>query len=157
MQAIILKGDNMAGIILTWEEYFSEHTHQQKERTIRSRLRVKGIILPGIIETDESADPVTPYVNDSRWIVTCPDCLRANHLAREDELFMCNNCGNVKINHKNRIAPFPKNRIGIERILVLRPFPENRHWTTETLDELKKENIAHGDPIPSIQVLESTN
>lgn len=131
--------------IVTHDTYFTEHTPQDRENTIRALLASKGIRFLGNRKISDSAAPVVPFVNNGRWLARCPDC-GASHLAREDELFMCCDCGNHACNQEYRQAPFPKNRVAIERILLARPRSGMRHWTTETIKELEAENRVHGHP-----------
>jgi len=44
---------------------------------------------------------------------------------------------------------FPQDRTTIEKILRLRPHPKHMNWIpSETLEDLSRENIEHGDPVP---------
>ena len=45
---------------------------------------------------------------------------------------------------------YPSERNQIERILRMRPAPKNMNWIPEeTLEDLKSQNLEHGDPVPS--------
>lgn len=85
--------------------------------------------------------PLIAYVNHGRWIIKC-ECGGAEK-AWEENLFMCQSCWNSGHQHKLRLAVFPKNRVAIEQLLLVRPLV-NRNWLPgETLGQLKAENIAH--------------
>jgi uncharacterized Zn finger protein (UPF0148 family) len=44
---------------------------------------------------------------------------------------------------------YPAEREQIERILRMRPDRKNMNWIlTETLDDLRAQNVEHGDPVP---------
>lgn len=87
---------------------------------------------------------VAAFVLRSNWVVQCPTCPEAL-LAEPGEPFWCPNCLNVSNGGQALTALFPEDRTEIERLLLLRPAPENRNWLAgETVAQLAAENAAHG-------------
>jgi hypothetical protein len=84
-----------------------------------------------------------PNINHGRWLVECPRCRGSVTLATPglDTIICPGSCG------LEYPVTFPDDREQIEEILLLRPV-ENRHWTSESLGELRAENVAHGVPVP---------
>ena len=83
------------------------------------------------------------HVNYGRWMIhcACGDC----PLVHPDwHLSLCLGCGAV---YEGLMMPFESD--AIEAVLCARPHPSQRNWTTETLDELRAENLAHGDEVPT--------
>ena len=87
------------------------------------------------------------WLNHGRWVVDCSadDCeavLFADRVAcvcRDESV--CEHsaipCG------APIVATFPENRTDIDRVMGRRP-KRNRNWTTETVTELKAENLLAG-------------
>ena len=87
------------------------------------------------------------YLNHARWVMDCSadDCEAVLLLGRQtcecrDES-VCDHpaipCGH------STVAEFPDDMKEIDRLTMLRP-RRNRNWTSETLDELKAENLLQG-------------
>lgn len=85
----------------------------------------------------------------SSWRVECPFCKEA-FVYEPGEPFFCPNCLMVSNEGCAMSVIMPESRAEIERILLLRPVPETRNWTTETVAELLIENLEHGDTIPEV-------
>ncbi len=89
------------------------------------------------------------YYNHGRWVVDCPaaDChaaLRAptDECDCKDEMV----CDHPQIPCGTRFRTVMPNDAGaIQRLLDKRPSRANRNWyPTETLEDLKAENVTHG-------------
>ena len=83
------------------------------------------------------AGGIAAYINHSRWVADCPNCNAgiACHPGVSDAV--CLECG-----ERYRVA-FPRDREGIEAVLLQRR-KANRHWYPgETIDDLRRENEAH--------------
>ena len=88
------------------------------------------------------------YMNHGRWVVDCAagDCeavLFADRSVCEcNDVSVCDHpsipCG-VPIE-----AVFPDDRADIDWLMSRRPRRANRNWDTETVAELKAENLLHG-------------
>ena len=78
---------------------------------------------------------VQAYVNHSRWIANCPeDCTGVEFVDSGWPRFVCSECGSGVWR-----VQFPKERLGIEAALLLRP-EEHRNWTKgESVADLKAE------------------
>lgn len=78
--------------------------------------------------------------NWGRWIADCVRCPSAMMLWRFQPVFNCQDCG-----ERCEIMWPPEETVyGIERLLLMRPRPENQNWDGETLTELMWENGVHG-------------
>jgi len=89
-------------------------------------------------------EAIPAFVNHSNWLVRCPDCPEVL-VAQVGEPFYCPECQCVKNGGFARPVLFPNNFRDIERVLLARAMPEHRNWTTETVDELRKENVEQGE------------
>ena len=85
---------------------------------------------------------MTAYMNAGRWVVDCsdPDCPGAG-LA--DHVYVCGNCKRI-----TKVV-WPDERDEVDRLVEVRPVPETRNWRgpwnpTELVDDLRRENAAHG-------------
>lgn len=95
---------------------------------------------------DIRGEPIQAQIVMSDWIAVCPDCGDAI-VAEPGEPFYCLNCQNAKNDGKARPVQFPDERAALEKILLARFDPKTRNWSTETLDELRAENISNGEGI----------
>jgi len=87
---------------------------------------------------------VNARISGGRWIVDCP-CANCPSASPEWNLAACFECGAVYED-----VVFPADRERVEAMLVARPQPQNRHWFPhETLDDLARENVAHGHEVPA--------
>ena len=87
------------------------------------------------------------YLNHGRWVVDCSagDCqavLFADRAVCEcRDVSVCDHpsipCG-VPI-----VVMFPDDRVSIDRVMIRRP-RRNRNWNSETIADLKRENMIHG-------------
>lgn len=88
-----------------------------------------------------SQDPIAAHVGAGAWRVWCP-CGEAPPADPEWRLACCSGCGAI---HDQ--VEFPEEREEIERVLLKRPNHAHRNWQAgETIDGLRRENLAHGDP-----------
>jgi hypothetical protein len=55
-----------------------------------------------------------------------------------EQFFKCDNCG------ARAEIVVTKNMAAIDAVLSLRPIPQTRNWTDETVESLLAENVAHG-------------
>jgi hypothetical protein len=106
----------------------------------KKAARFFGVSL-GEAEIDETMT-VSPIVNHGRWIVRCPWCASAE--LASDLYFCSQGCFNGKVGRKYVRVTWPKQREAIEAVLLKRPDPQTRNWTSETIDELARENKEHG-------------
>jgi len=103
---------------------------------LRERFRIPDAGL------DDTLEPVLAFVNKGRWIVVCPKC-GGGEYAWEEGYYFCCSCLNSYMGHKFRRLVFPKERVKIEELLIVRPLG-NRNWfPQETLAGLKRENEEH--------------
>ena len=93
---------------------------------------------------------VVAYINHGRWVAECPDCAGAQIVSEKERRFWCVSCGNAAINFAWRHVRLPRDREGIEAVLVVRPAARSdkavtRNWTPgETIEDLEQENVTHG-------------
>lgn len=88
----------------------------------------------------EVADPAYAFVNEGRWIATCPaaGCTGAEFV-REGQPLLCASCGAVSQ------VVWPDDVEGIERALSCRPYRQNQNWLVgEPVDSLEVENAERG-------------
>lgn len=75
------------------------------------------------------------------WIVDCPRCRDARQLPFRTATYECVYCGLGM----EPVWPSEAMRVGVERLLSLRPIAYTQNWTPgETLHDLLAENVAHG-------------
>lgn len=88
-------------------------------------------------------------VNHGRWVARCPFCPSAQVATPTDPRFLCagsDGCANARVRGAfvRVVFPAPAMLAAIEAVLDVRP-AEARNWTPgESVDGLKKENVAHG-------------
>jgi hypothetical protein len=96
----------------------------------------------GLIETGET---VAAFINESRWVATCPGCGDGIACWPENPDCCCLGCG------RTYTAAFPpaNERAQAERILLARPEEATRNWIPgeESVTDLKVENVVRGLPI----------
>jgi len=89
--------------------------------------------------TDHTGTVLPAYVNHGRWVANCPNCnggifgppAHGSH----DQTGACLDCGWVYT------LDYPVQAQAIERLLLLRPKPDNRNWLPgETVADLAREN-----------------
>lgn len=79
-----------------------------------------------------------PEIRQGRWVLACP-CGNAPSYDPDWQLACCVECGAVYT-----VAP-PPDAAQIEAVLMMRPRMQNRNYlATETVTELRVENLAHG-------------
>jgi len=125
----------------TGDTYFNEIG---KENISGRKLAVRFLERERILNLPiYDAKPLEARIEYARYLVDCPNCNSAE-FAFEDKLFLCSRCFNSDIQGKARKVKMPKDRQQIETILGKRPI-KNRHWyTTETVEDLEKENLKMG-------------
>jgi hypothetical protein len=90
-----------------------------------------------------SGSSLAAFVNEGRWIVSCPECNGAQLAALSDPRFMCVNCGNAKNGGKWRPVVYPSGLAEIVAALDLRSDPVDQNWLPgETVAALLVENLA---------------
>ena len=97
--------------------------------------------------TTSQATVVAAYVNESRWIASCPFCNSAQIASPSDPRFLCANCANLPVQGAYLAVSYPtaKAAVAIEAALLERPDLQTRNWTiAETADDLIAENIEQG-------------
>lgn len=114
---------------MTWEEYRLSMLVKAMGRKL---LKEQGV---------DEGEPLKAYINRGRWIIQC-ECGGAEY-AWDDGLFMCQSCFNSNNGHKYRKFVFPRNRVRIEKLLLVRPLT-NRNWfANEPISNLEAENVEH--------------
>jgi len=112
---------------------------------------------------EETEGSVIAFIEGGRWIVNCDSCHSSVVAEPTDPVFICPSCGS---GGKWREVIFPEPiRAEIETILLLRPgFRHSapaRNWNAlgpggrkppESPDDLRRENLAHGDPVDHLPV-----
>ena len=83
-----------------------------------------------------------PIVRAGRWVVFCR-CGNAPSVDPEWHLALCFECGAI-----HAAIPIRKDWKDVEQVLMHRPLLHQRNCNNESLDELIKENIENGDPVP---------
>lgn len=122
----------------SWDDHF-------QTRLLPKAARY-GLALPGLDELAPEAMPAR--VNHNRIIVDCPDCRGAEFVWTDRPILMCSNCFNAAAGNRWRPVLFVEDWAEIVSILSRRPMPASRNWSPgETLDDLRAENLEHGDPI----------
>jgi len=86
---------------------------------------------------------VQAYVGAGAWRVRCT-CGEAPPADPDWRLACCSGCGAI---YEGVHFPPADTLAAIEAVLVLRPNQATRNWRPgETLEDLRAENLAHGDP-----------
>ena len=96
------------------------------------------------------AQPSPAEINHSRWVFRCAGCNSSTYLFSRVPAAFCLGCGRqYRINW-----PSQADQQAGEAILLLRNFADMRNWqpATETVDALRAQNVAHGDPVPIVPV-----
>jgi hypothetical protein len=102
---------------------------------------MKRVMLPNPMTVSDS-HVATVSLNHGRWVAQCPFC-NGCEFAREDELFICQECYNKSVGHSYIKAPLPDNRETIENAVGKRP-EINQNWEPgETIEQLIKDNKTH--------------
>lgn len=87
----------------------------------------------------ESAERLIAWISGNTWVVQC-ECGSGNATDPGWCLACCYSCGAI-----HRQIVFPPDVAAVERELVKRRRPANRHWFPhETVDDLRAENITAG-------------
>lgn len=116
----------------------SERT-QDSLRVMQARFVARN---PAKSDPYEVYEPIPAYIDAGVWRVRC-ECGEAPHTDPEWRLACCFGCGAIYTN-----VVFPNNYKAIEDLLVKRRVQLHRNWRQpETLDDLIKEQIAHGEPV----------
>lgn len=90
-----------------------------------------------------SDQPLEAYVSDSRWVADCP-CGGGLGCWPDHEKGCCYDCLTVY----PITFPHPKAVATAEAVLLARPEPGTRNWRPhegETINDLKAENLMHGE------------
>jgi hypothetical protein len=100
---------------------------------------------PGFIVTwNKSEITITAEIVRSNWVAVCPHC-QTPILTEPDDLLFCPDCLMQADNFLAVTVKVPVMGKEIEDLLVKRPDPMTRNWTTrETLEDLAAENAEHG-------------
>ena len=95
---------------------------------------------PGQLPALETAtESIKAFINNGRWVAECPmgdGC--AFVVSKSDPYLIC-----LFGPHGPYKIVFPANAEAIEAVLLLRPKPGNRNWTTENVSVLRRENSEH--------------
>lgn len=88
--------------------------------------------------------PLKARVNESRWIVDCPDCPAVVFAPHESGLMICLHCWNSRDEFKWRRVEYPDERSEIEAVLSRRFLEKHRNWSPgESVADLVRENAEH--------------
>ena len=97
---------------------------------------------------DLSAPPAIARIEDGKWIADCPapGCRGAMIIFGDPAAgFMCASCFNSDIGRRYRPVLWPAEKGAIEELLLRRPMPVNRNWSSsETAADIAAENAGHG-------------
>lgn len=124
--------------MITANQFFKINWETYRQMVIMPAMAKQGISQANY---DEVSPALEAYVNHGRWIVKC-ECKGAEK-AWEEGWFMCRSCLNAGYKHQYRQSVFPKERIGIEKLLTERPLLNRNWYPGETLSQLKAENREH--------------
>lgn len=84
---------------------------------------------------------VYAIVNEGRWMTQCPFCASAQEASQTDPFFYCARCQNEPVSNQSVPVAWPDDHAEVERLLVERPFRENRYWEpSEPVAQLVAEN-----------------
>ena len=137
---VYLAGTNRS--VDTGDTYFKEISNSTSSGAVIGKRKIKERSLISKRQIYQG-EPLKARIEYSRYLADCPNCNSAEY-AFEDKLFFCSQCLNSDIQGKVRKVKMPKDRKEIETILGKRPI-KNRHWfSTETIEDLEKENTFHG-------------
>jgi len=100
---------------------------------------------------EEIGEPLFAHISVGRWCVMCDICRCAVVAEPDDPWFCCPACGSGG-KWRPVIFPDPDQKEEIERILLMRPgfrsaAPSRSWFFGETPDDLRQENLDHGDPV----------
>ena len=100
---------------------------------------------PRQVPATVSDQSVPAQVNDSRWLVQCPNCNGAQVVSKADPRFFCVDCLNPQVGGAWLRVTWPTDPAGIEQALLVRPVPTTRAWVPgETVGDLVAQNAANG-------------
>ena len=89
-------------------------------------------------------DAVAAYINRSSWSAICPHC-GTSWFYEPPHPFFCAACMMQANDGLSQPVAMPEGKAEIERLLIMRPVPDNRNWWPwETIDMLITENLEHG-------------
>ena len=91
---------------------------------------------------ETATETVKAVINNGRWVAECPTGDGCAFVVTKSEPYLICVLGP----HGPYKVVFPANAAAIEAVLLLRPKPENRNWTTENVTHLRRENRAAGLP-----------
>jgi hypothetical protein len=129
------------------ELYHNNHTLQEYAQQIQLKASKYSHIIPPMTEIS-SVKALDARICHGMIICECPDCKGAEIVWLKELFFMCSSCFNARVHGKWRKVKIPKNLDLIIATLERRPVHLNRNWdSTETLDDLIKENEIHKDEI----------
>ncbi len=115
------------------DTYFNEIGTNLGQQILKVREIIKRMPI-------SDSTPLRAKINYGRWVVDCPNCDNVE-FAFEDGLFFCTSCQNG--DKKPRRVLIHQDRKKIEKILSKRMI-KNRHWdSSESIEDLEKENKAH--------------
>ncbi|MDP2949049.1 MAG: hypothetical protein Q8P22_05885 [Chloroflexota bacterium] len=120
-------------------------------RTMRGTIG----LFPPRLSPENVAGKVNAIIDDSRWIVRCPNpaCAGALLAPRDTPFFCCVDCGSPENNHQWYEVVYPKEKAAIEKLLLARPYNvtlpngqvAGRGWTLgQTAKALLLENAEIG-------------
>lgn len=131
---------------------FAASMLRQNQADIARRLGSQGFVqaelMPvlSVVLGDPAAPadaPIQAIVQRGRWTARC-ECGGGEFVDLTTLVTMCCSCWNLTYEHQFRRVVMPENRVEIEQALARRP-EENRGWIPgETLEDLRKEDEAHG-------------
>ena len=130
LRTIATPREGMAGC-RTREAYEARHVTEM-------RAKVRAFPALDIREPWEAPAGAVPFVAGGKWIVLCP-CGDAPMASPDWNEARCFECGAV-----HRGLQWPADRDAIEAVLIVRPAAVRTWLPTETVDDLRAQNVAHG-------------
>lgn len=95
-------------------------------------------------DTDQATGSVHATINQSRWVVDCPDfCGGAIIASKGFPFFVCHECGSPANGGQWYRVQFPDNADQIEEALLERLYMKHRSWTGETVAQLQDETLVN--------------
>ena len=119
--------------------------YRRAQADFLSRQRAAGVTdaVPHEATEAERSRASVPYINRGQWLMDCA-CRNAPSVSVEWELACCFECGAI---YQGGLV-FPSNREALERVVAARA-RNHRNWTpTESLEDVRRDNLARGDEVP---------
>lgn len=135
-------------LIVTHNTDRNRHYPELSYRNFLLLFHVKSGLGP-LLPEGKVRGEIEAHISVGRWCVLCGICRSAVVAEPTDPFFCCVECGS---GGAWRRVIFPREREEIETVLLLRPgfrgaSPARSWFPNETVDDLRRENLDHGDPV----------